>query len=231
MLATAGKDHPRVMVGIYIPLIVIAALCSALFMDNLEGVRNDRRAMRDAARNAHTWVIAVLYIATFGSFIGFSFAFGQVLQVQFAAHFLTAGKADPVKIASLTFLGPLVGSLARPAGGWLADRFGGARTTFWNFALMALAGGGGARRLGPAVASAVLRRVHRAVRAVRARQRLDLQDDPRGPALPGGGECRRSASRERSARSAAPWSTWPSASRSSATALAPPPTSASSPAT
>jgi NNP family nitrate/nitrite transporter-like MFS transporter len=141
VLATAGKDHPRVMVGIYIPLIVIAALCSALFMDNLEGVRNDRRAMRDAARNAHTWVIAVLYIATFGSFIGFSFAFGQVLQVQFAAHFLTAGKADPVKIASLTFLGPLVGSLVRPAGGWLADRFGGARTTFWNFALMALAGG------------------------------------------------------------------------------------------
>jgi MFS transporter, NNP family, nitrate/nitrite transporter len=140
VLATAGKEHPRVMVGIYIPLIVIAALCAALFMDNLEGQRNDRRAMRDAARNAHTWVIAVLYIATFGSFIGFSFAFGQVLQVQFAAHFLTAGKADPVKIASLTFLGPLVGSLVRPAGGWLADRFGGARITFWNFALMALAG-------------------------------------------------------------------------------------------
>jgi NNP family nitrate/nitrite transporter-like MFS transporter len=140
VLATAGKDHPRVMVGIYLPLIVAAALCSALFMDNLDGVRNDRRAMRDAARNPHTWVIAVLYIATFGSFIGFSFAFGQVLQVQFAGHFLSAGKADPVKIASLTFLGPLVGSLARPAGGWLADRFGGARATFWNFALMALAG-------------------------------------------------------------------------------------------
>jgi NNP family nitrate/nitrite transporter-like MFS transporter len=140
VLATAGKGHPRLMVGIYIPLIVIAALCSALFMDNLEGVRNDRRAMRDAARNAHTWVIAVLYIATFGSFIGFSFAFGQVLQVQFAQNFLSAGVTDPVKIASVTFLGPLVGSAARPAGGWLADRYGGARTTFWNFALMALAG-------------------------------------------------------------------------------------------
>ena len=139
VLATAGKDHPRVMAGIYLPLIVIAALCSALFMDNLEGVRNDGRAMRDAARNPHTWVIAALYIATFGSFIGFSFAFGQVLQVQFAGHFLTGGKADPVKIASLTFLGPLVGSAARPAGGWLADRYGGARATCWNFALMALA--------------------------------------------------------------------------------------------
>ena len=46
---------------------------------------------------------------------------------------------DPVKVAYLTFLGPLLGSLSRPAGGWLADRFGGARTTFWNFAVMALA--------------------------------------------------------------------------------------------
>ena len=46
---------------------------------------------------------------------------------------------DPVKIAYLTFLGPLLGSLSRPAGGWLADRLGGARVTFWNFAVMALA--------------------------------------------------------------------------------------------
>lgn len=140
VLATAGKAHPRVLLGVYLPLIVVAALCSALFMDNLDGVRNPGHAMRDASRNAHTWIIAVLYIATFGSFIGFSFAFGQVLQDQFGAHFLTAGKVDPVKIAALTFLGPLVGSVARPAGGWLADRFGGARTTFWNFGLMTAAG-------------------------------------------------------------------------------------------
>lgn len=143
VLATAGKAHPRVLVGIYLPLIVIAALCSALFMDNLPGVRNssEQRAMRDACRNAHTWIICALYIATFGSFIGFSFAFGQVLQNQFGGEFLTAGKVDPVKIAYLTFLGPLVGSLARPVGGWVADRVGGARTTFWTFGLMTAAGG------------------------------------------------------------------------------------------
>jgi NNP family nitrate/nitrite transporter-like MFS transporter len=140
VLATAGKGHPRVLLGIYLPLIVIAALCAALFMDNIAGVRSPAGAMRDACRNRHTWIISVLYIATFGSFIGFSFAFGQVLQNQFAPHFLTAGKIDPVKIAYLTFLGPLVGSATRPLGGWLADRFGGSRMTFWNFALMALAG-------------------------------------------------------------------------------------------
>jgi NNP family nitrate/nitrite transporter-like MFS transporter len=140
VLATAGKTHPRVLLGVYLPLIVVAALCSALFMDNLGGVRNPGHAMRDASRNAHTWIISALYIATFGSFIGFSFAFGQVLQDQFGVHFLTAGKVDPVKVAALTFLGPLVGSVTRPAGGWLADRFGGARTTFWNFGLMTAAG-------------------------------------------------------------------------------------------
>ena len=139
VLATAGKEHPRVMLGIYIPVVVIAALCAALFMDNIAHVRNEKRAIRSACRDAHTWIISFLYIGTFGSFIGYSFAFGQVLQNQFGTHFLTAGKVDPVKVAYLTFLGPLVGSLIRPAGGWLADRIGGARTTFWNFLAMAVA--------------------------------------------------------------------------------------------
>jgi NNP family nitrate/nitrite transporter-like MFS transporter len=44
-----------------------------------------------------------------------------------------------VNSAELTFLGPLVGSLARPAGGWLSDRLGGAVITFWTFAAMAAA--------------------------------------------------------------------------------------------
>ena len=139
VLATAGASHPRLVPGIYIPLIVLAALGSWLYMDNLSSARNDKRALRDVRKDPHTWVISALYIGTFGSFIGFGFAFGQVLQNQFGAHFLAAGQVDPVKIAYLTFLGPLLGSLSRPAGGWLADRIGGARTTFWNFAVMALA--------------------------------------------------------------------------------------------
>ena len=48
--ATAGKDHPRLLIGVYLPFIVVAALCAALFMNNIAGVRNDRGAMRDAAR-------------------------------------------------------------------------------------------------------------------------------------------------------------------------------------
>ena len=132
VLAVLGAGHPGIVAGIYIPLIVLATLGSALRMDNLTQARNSKRGMRDAAREGHTWIMALLYIGTFGSFIGFGFAFGQVLQVQFAEDFST-----PVKAAYLTFLGPLLGSLIRPVGGALADRLGGARVTFWNFVAMA----------------------------------------------------------------------------------------------
>lgn len=142
VIATAGKDHPRVMVAIYLPLVVIAIAAAALLQDNIANVRNEKRAMRDACADVHTWLISLLYIGTFGSFIGFGFAFGQVLSNEFGSHFLSAatGRVDPVKVMYLTFLGPLTGSLVRPVGGWLADRLGGARTTLWNFAAMAAAG-------------------------------------------------------------------------------------------
>jgi MFS transporter, NNP family, nitrate/nitrite transporter len=136
VLATAGAAHPELVPVVYIPVVVLAAQCAALFMDNLSDARNDRHAMRDAARDPHTWIMSFLYIGTFGSFIGFGFAFGQVLQVQFKPEFKTA-----IDAAYLTFLGPLLGSLIRPVGGWLADRLGGALVTFWNFVLMAASAG------------------------------------------------------------------------------------------
>jgi NNP family nitrate/nitrite transporter-like MFS transporter len=134
VLAVWGKDHPRFVLGLYLPLIILAALGAALFMNNLTGLRNDRHGLRDVLKYRDTWVISLLYIGTFGSFIGFGFAFGQVLQVQFKADYPT-----PIDAAYITFLGPLIGSLIRPVGGRLADRFGGPRITFWNFVAMAVA--------------------------------------------------------------------------------------------
>jgi NNP family nitrate/nitrite transporter-like MFS transporter len=133
VLATAGADDPRIVLYLYIPFIVIAAVGAALVMDNLTTARNQPRAMREAAREQHTWIMSFLYIGTFGSFIGFGFAFGQVLQNQFTEDFAT-----PLAAAQLTWLGPLLGSLIRPLGGSLADRFGGARITFVNFIAMAV---------------------------------------------------------------------------------------------
>ncbi|WP_432036649.1 nitrate/nitrite transporter [Streptomyces cucumeris] len=131
VIGTAGAAHPRIVLAVYIPLVVVAAVLAALFMDNLAPVRNDTGAAREAARDPHTWIMALLYVGTFGSFIGYSFAFGLVLQNQF--------DRTPLQAASLTFIGPLLGSLIRPVGGRLADTYGGARITLVNFAAMAAA--------------------------------------------------------------------------------------------
>ncbi|NYV78485.1 NarK/NasA family nitrate transporter [Streptomyces sp. UH6] len=131
-LAVIGAGGgPRLLLGVYIPLILLAVVLSWARMDNIASVRNDTGAALDAARERHTWIMAVLYIGTFGSFIGYSFAFGMVLQTQFGR--------TPLEAAGVTFIGPLLGSLIRPVGGRLADRFGGARITLWNFVAMAAA--------------------------------------------------------------------------------------------
>jgi NNP family nitrate/nitrite transporter-like MFS transporter len=131
VIGTAGATHPRILLAVYIPLIVVAATLAGLRMDNLAPVKNDTGAAKEAVRDGHTWIMSFLYIGTFGSFIGYSFAFGLVLQNQFAR--------TPLQAASITFIGPLLGSLIRPVGGRLADRFGGARITLWNFLAMAVA--------------------------------------------------------------------------------------------
>lgn len=133
VITGAGATHPRIVLWIYIPLIVIAAVCAGLLMDNLATARNDTKALQQAVRECQTWLLSLLYIGTFGSFIGYSFAFGLVLQMQFGR--------TPLQAAELTFIGPLLGSLTRPVGGWLADRMGGARITFACFVAMAAATG------------------------------------------------------------------------------------------
>ncbi|WP_328771232.1 nitrate/nitrite transporter [Streptomyces sp. NBC_00286] len=133
-LAVIGASGgPRLLLGLYIPFIIISAVCAAVFMNNISSVKNDTGAAKDAVKDAHTWIMSFLYIGTFGSFIGYSFAFGLVLQTQFGR--------TPLQAASITFIGPLLGSLIRPLGGWLADRFGGAKITLWNFAAMMVATG------------------------------------------------------------------------------------------
>jgi NNP family nitrate/nitrite transporter-like MFS transporter len=133
IIATAGTGAPRILFGVYIPLIIVAAVLAALYMDNISSVRNDTGAFKESIRERQTWIMSFLYIGTFGSFIGYSFAFGLVLQNQFGR--------TPLQAASVTFIGPLLGSLIRPYGGKLADRLGGARVTFWNFVGMGAATG------------------------------------------------------------------------------------------
>jgi NNP family nitrate/nitrite transporter-like MFS transporter len=114
---------------LWIPLILASVLCAWFFMDNLTVANASLRSQLVVARRPQTWVMAVIYIGTFGSFIGYSAAFPLLIKTQFP----TAAVAGITGV-KLAFLGALVGSLSRPFGGWLADRIGGARVTVWVFA-------------------------------------------------------------------------------------------------
>src|SRR5215211_2386001 len=120
-----------------LPLIVLAALAAALYMDSLTPARSDARAYKMAVRQGHTWIMSVLYIGTFGSFIGYSFALPLVIKNTFP-EFLAGHPFIATYLAGLAFVGALVGSVSRPFGGWLSDKLGGARVTLGVFLGMAV---------------------------------------------------------------------------------------------
>ncbi|WP_232065935.1 MFS transporter [Mycobacterium heidelbergense] len=112
----------------YVPLAVVAAVCAFLFMDNLSEAKADVRPVWQSLRHADTWIMSLLYVGTFGSFIGYSAAFPTLLKTVF-------GRGD-IALA-WAFLGAGIGSVIRPVGGRLADRIGGARITAASFVMLA----------------------------------------------------------------------------------------------
>ncbi|MHB9118598.1 MAG: MFS transporter [Burkholderiales bacterium] len=90
-------------------------------------------------RNKHTWSMTVLYVLTFGSFIGFSMALPLAITVLFGFQhvpdpvtgLMTHTTKNPNAISALTYawIGPFVGALIRPVGGWIADKVGGSIVT------------------------------------------------------------------------------------------------------
>ncbi|MEV1129322.1 MFS transporter [Agromyces sp. NPDC049794] len=120
---------------VWIPFILLAMFGAYRYMDNLSSAKADVAASLAALREPHLWVLAVLYIGTFGSFIGFAGVFPKLIADQFPDFSTFAVGSASI---SLAFMGALVGSLARPFGGKLSDRFGGAAITIASFAVMAL---------------------------------------------------------------------------------------------
>jgi MFS transporter, NNP family, nitrate/nitrite transporter len=116
----------------WLPFIVVAALGAWLYMDSLTQAKTDTRAYVAALGRSQTWVMSILYIGTFGSFIGYSFALPLVIKNTFP-EFLGRHPFIATYLAGLGFLGALIGSVARPFGGWLSDRVGGARVTLATF--------------------------------------------------------------------------------------------------
>lgn len=87
--------------------------------------------------NKHTWVMSIIYTMTFGSFIGFSAGFALAIKVIFGYQHLmvdgvlTHDVSNPAGPSALMYawMGPFIGALIRPVGGWIADKVGGALVT------------------------------------------------------------------------------------------------------
>ena len=116
----------------WLPLIVIAAFGAWLYMDSITEAKADTRSYAKSLKQSQTWIMSLLYIGTFGSFIGYAFALPLVIKNTFP-EFLAAHPFIATYLAGLGFMGALIGSVARPFGGWLSDRMGGARVTLWVF--------------------------------------------------------------------------------------------------
>ncbi|GAA1252421.1 MFS transporter [Janibacter melonis] len=126
VVAVGAGIHLEYAGLVMVPLVLLAAVLAWRGMDNLREARSDLGSYRDACRRRDTWVISVLYIGTFGSFVGYSAAFPTLLVSQF-----------PEQSPYVAFVGAVVGALTRPLGGSVADRLGGARVTIAAFAVMA----------------------------------------------------------------------------------------------
>ena len=116
----------------WLPFIVIAAIGAWLYMDSITDAKADTRSYARSLKHGQTWVMSLLYIGTFGSFIGYAFALPLVIKNTFP-EFLLAHPFIATYLAGLGFMGALIGSIARPLGGWLSDKVGGARVTLFVF--------------------------------------------------------------------------------------------------
>ncbi|RFC67577.1 MULTISPECIES: nitrate/nitrite transporter [Mesorhizobium] len=111
---------------IWVPFILASTAAAWLGMDDIADARASFREQAVIFTRTHNWVMCLLYVGTFGSFIGYSAGFPLLSKLAFP-------EVDALKYV---FLGPLVGALSRAGTGWLSDRVGGGRVTFWVFAGM-----------------------------------------------------------------------------------------------
>lgn len=114
---------------IWVPFIIAATIAAWLGMNDLADAKASFREQSIIFSRKHNWLMSILYTGTFGSFIGYSAGFPLLTKLMF----------PEVNALQFVFLGPLVGALSRAGTGWVSDRFGGGRVTFWTFVGMIVA--------------------------------------------------------------------------------------------
>jgi NNP family nitrate/nitrite transporter-like MFS transporter len=111
---------------IWVPFVLVTTVAAWFGMNDIASAKASFGEQAVIFKRKHNWLMCWLYTGTFGSFIGYSAGFPLLIKTQFP-------DLNPLQYA---FLGPLVGALARVAGGWVSDKLGGAVVTFWTFVVM-----------------------------------------------------------------------------------------------
>ncbi len=114
---------------IWVPFLILSTIAAWVGMDDIADSKASFKEQAIIFSRKHNWVMCILYTGTFGSFIGYAAGFPLLMKLQF----------PDVNVLSYAFLGPLVGALSRAGTGWISDRFGGGRVTFWTFLCMIVA--------------------------------------------------------------------------------------------
>jgi len=111
---------------IWVPFLIVATLAAWFGMNDIASAKASFSEQSVIFSRRHNWIMCWLYTGTFGSFIGYSAGFPLLAKTQF----------PEVNSLPFIFLGPLVGALSRAATGWVSDKYGGGRVTFWTFLSM-----------------------------------------------------------------------------------------------
>ncbi|MDP2334092.1 MAG: MFS transporter [Reyranella sp.] len=117
---------------VWVPFIAAAAIAAWFGMNDIASAKASFTEQSVIFQRRHNWIMCWLYTGTFGSFIGYSAGFPLLAKIQF----------PEINALKYAFLGPLVGALSRSMTGWISDRWGGGRVTFWVFVAMALGAAG-----------------------------------------------------------------------------------------
>ena len=129
------------------PLIIVSSLM--VMKVTAFGAMKENVAKQFAIfSNQHTWSLTILYIVTFGSFIGFSMALPLSMKVIFGISHVpdasgvmqhTLVNPNGPAVLAYAWIGPFVGAAIRPVGGWIADKVGGSIVTQWVCGTMVVA--------------------------------------------------------------------------------------------
>jgi MFS transporter, NNP family, nitrate/nitrite transporter len=114
---------------IWVPLIIAGTLAAWFGMNDILSAKSSFADQATIFSRLHTWLMCWLYTGTFGTFIGMSAGFPLLANLVFPEE-------NALRYA---FVGPLLGALSRAGTGWIADRLGGARVSFWVFTVQIVA--------------------------------------------------------------------------------------------